>query len=439
MLNEDLKNTFGKLNKAGVNYVVLRNYLPVQNLNSKGDIDILVHPDDSERIKKILLADNWLLRIIPRVDGHTEMFKFGKEKKIYIFDIQDDLLFGKKKIKIGEVKAILNKRKLLDEYFFVPNDIHSLVLFIFRLALEKDSINDLQFARLEVLYNLSKDDKDFLEIIKKDFGEKVYELLLEILENKKNFLDRQNYKKLAIMAQENLISYQGSFLNCFWREIKNKIISYALLFRKVELIVFVGSDGSGKSTLVEKLKYFSPVFGAQIYFGWRGYYFKPMEKLEEKSVSKNKVIREINNRFKFILFNMLFPFDLFFRFLKIKKNAKYGIIIADRYPLPKKYFGKTKIIPVQKICSKLTLWLTYLLIPEPSLCFIAEADPKIIWARKEERSFNKLLDEIERSRQAEKLFKCPVKTIKTDCSIEESFNKIYEHLFEHFNSYAGKF
>lgn len=439
MLNESLKNIFSRLNKEGVNYVVLRNYLPVENLNSEKDIDILVHPVDGKRIKKILLANGWLPRILPRRDGHIEMFKLGKEKKIYVLDIQDDLLFGKEKIKIGEVEAVLNKRKLVDECFFVPNDIHSLVLFIFRLVLEKDIINSSQFAYLEALYDLSKNNKDFLETIKEDFGQTVFESLREMLENKKNFLDSQNYKKLGRLARGSFVRREKGFLADYWQKIKNKIVSYSFLFRKVQLIIFVGSDGSGKSTLVEKLKCFSPVFSNSIYLGWRGYYFKPMAKLEEKSVSKNKVIREMKNRLKFILFNALFPFDLFFRFLKIKKNAKFGIIIADRYPLPKKYFGKTKIIPVQKICSKINLWLTYLLIPRPSLCFIAEADPKIIWARKEERSFNKLLDEIERSRQAEKLFKCPVKIVRTDCSIEESFNKIYEHLFEYFNNYVERF
>jgi thymidylate kinase len=433
MLNESLKNIFSRLNKGGVNYVVLRNYLPIENLNSEKDIDILVHPRDAKRIKKVFLADGWLPRILPRRDGHMEMFKLGKEKKIYVLDIQDDLLFGKEKIKIGEVEAILNKKKFLGD-FFVPNNIHSLILFIFRLALEKDSISGSQLKHLEALYDLSKNDKDFAEIIKEDFGQTISGALREMLESKKNILDGQNYKKLAQKAREHFVRCEKGFLADYWQEIKNKAVSYSFLFRKVQLIIFVGSDGSGKSTLVEKLKYFSPVFATQIYLGWRGYYFKPMEKLEEKSASKNKVMREMENRLKFILFSALFPFDLFFRFLKIKKNAKFGIVIADRYPLPKKYFGKTKIIPVQKICSRVTLWLTYLLIPGPSLCFIAEADPKIIWARKEERSYNKLLDEIERSRQATELFKCPVKIVKTDCSIEESFNKIYEHLFEYFNN-----
>ncbi|TSC92209.1 MAG: hypothetical protein CEN91_533 [Candidatus Berkelbacteria bacterium Licking1014_85] len=438
MFNESLKNIFDRMNKAGVNYVVLRNYLPVQNLNSERDIDILIQPADAKRTKKILLADNWLPRIIPRRDGHTEMFKFGEEKKVHILDMQDDLLFGKKKIKIGEVETILNKRKLMNEDLFVPDNVHSLVLFIFRLALEKDSINNSQFAQLEALYDLSKDDKDFLEIIKKDFGQTIYESLSEILKNKTNLLDSQNYKKLARTAQEKFIRCEKGFLADCWQKIQNKIVRYIFLFKKVELIVFVGSDGSGKSTLVEKLKHLSPVFGTQIYFGWRGYYFKLLEKLEKKSTSENKAIPEIKNRLKFILFNLLLPFDLFIRFLKIKKNAEFGIIIADRYPLPKKHFGKTKIIPVQKICFKLSLGLTYLLLPKPSLCFIAEADPKIIWARKEERSFNKLLDEIDRSRQATELFKCPVKIVRTDCSIEESFNKIYQHIFEYFNKRSIK-
>jgi thymidylate kinase len=435
MLNESLKNIFSRLNKEGVNYVVLRNYLLIENLNSEKDIDILVHPRDAKRIKKVLLAGGWLPRILPRRDGHMEMFKLGKEKKIYVLDIQDDLLFGKEKIKIGEVEAILNKKKFLGD-FFVPNNIHSLVLFIFRLALEKDSISDSQLKHLEALYDFSKNDKDFAEIIKEDFGQTISEALREMLESKKNILDGQNYKKLAQKARENFVRCEKNFLADYWQKIKNKTVSFLFLFRKVQLITFVGSDGSGKSTLVEKLKYFSPVFGTQIYLGWQGYYFKLLEKLEKKSISKNKVIQEMKNRLKFILFHILFPFDLFFRFLKIKKNAKYGIIVADRYPLPKKYFGKTKIIPVQKICFKFTLWLTYLLLPEPSICFIAEADPKIIWARKEERSYNKLLDEIERSRLAKKIFNCPVITIRTDCSIEESFGEVYEHLFKHFHNYV---
>lgn len=425
------------MNKAGVNYVVLRNYLPIEDLNLKGDIDILVHPDDFERIKKILLADNWLPRIIKRRDGHLEMFKFGKEK-IYIFDIQDDLLFRGKKIKAVEVETILDKKKLLDQYFFIPNDIHSLVLFIFRLALEKDNINDAQFARLEVLYDLCRNYKDFLEIIKKDFGQTIYEALSEILKSKENLLNSQNYGKLARLAQENFLCHHESFFVNFWQKIKNKIAPYVFLFKKVELIVFVGSDGSGKSTLVEKLKYFSPVFGTQIYFGWRGYCFKFMEKLEKKSASKNRVIREVKNRLKFILFNVLLPFDLFFRFLKTKKNAKYGIIIADRYPLPKKHSGRTRLIPIQKIYHQLGLLLSYLLLPKPTLLFILTGDPKKLWERKKEASFNKLLDETERSLRAKEIFNCKSEIIRTDCPIEESFNKVYQCIFEYFNNYANK-
>lgn len=433
MLNENLKNIFSQMNEAGVNYVVLRNYLPMQNLNLEGDIDILVHPDDTKRIKKILLVDGWLKRMIPREDGHMEMFKFSQEKKAHILDIQNDLLFGPEKMKIGDTNKVLSKKKLLEGCLYAPHEIHGLILLIFRLSLEKSVISDEHFTQLEALYDLSRNNKDFFEIIKKDFGQAIRESLAEILENKKNLLDNQNYKNLAQVARKNFTSRKIGVIAQIWPKIKIKFYQCIALVRPIRLITFVGSDGSGKSTLVERLKYFSPVFRTQIYLGWRGYYFKSLEKLEKKSLSANKTVKSISDRLRFILFNSLLPIDLFIRFLKIKKNAEYGIIISDRYPLPKKYSGRSRLMPIQKIWAKFTLGLTYFLLPKPSLLFILTGDAKKLWERKKEGSFNKLLDEIERSLEAKKVFKCQSVTIKTDCSIEESFNKVYQSLFSYFS------
>lgn len=191
------------------------------------------------------------------------------------------------------------------------------------------------------------------------------------------------------------------------------------LFKPVKLIVFIGVDGSGKTTLINKLREKSPVFKTQLYLGWNDYFFKWIGKLNRRTNFSSEKARKLANRILFYIFHLLLPFDFLARYLRAKSQAKYGIIISDRYPLPKKKSG---------IYRKLSLSFTYFLLPRPSMLFILDADPEKIWKRKKEGNYEKFVAEVERINNSKNIFKCKTVIINTDCFIEESFNKTFQGL-----------
>jgi len=191
------------------------------------------------------------------------------------------------------------------------------------------------------------------------------------------------------------------------------------IFKPIKLIVFLGVDGSGKTTLINKLKKESPVFQSRLYLGWNNYFFKWIGRLNKRTDYSSKKILNLVNRISFFTFHLLLPFDFFVRYLRARLQAKHGIIISDRYPLPKKNFG---------IYRKLSLQLTYFLLPKPFLVFILTGEPKEIWKRKKEGNYEKFLAEFERVNNAKNIFKCKTIIVSTDCPIEKSFNNIFQEL-----------
>ena len=212
----------------------------------------------------------------------------------------------------------------------------------------------------------------------------------------------------------------------FFKKINN-------LIRPAKLIVFVGVNGSGKTTLVNKLKEISPVFQNQLYLGWNNYFFKSVGKLDKHFNLSNKFFGSNLNRIRLCLLYCLLPFEFFARYLQAKTKARQAIILADRYPLPKQDFYKYKAHSFQKFYKKLSLRLTHLLLPKPSLLFILVGDPKTIWLRKKKSDFNSFLIEYKRCLQADKTLNCPTIFVNTDCALEDSFNQIYKELTKFIN------
>lgn len=424
MLDNDLKNIFLAMNKEKIRYIVLRNYLPIDNLNFGDDIDIFVHPIDIEKLKKILIKNGWKLRKIPREDwGHTGAFKISSScHKVYMLDIQTNLFFSKDRIKIVDKNTIINKRKFLNNSIFAPNEVHGFFLYIFRLALEKDSLNDKHFFQAKILWEKCRENINYLKIIEKDFDHFIYKELIKIINNRELITDREYYKKLAINLRKNYPPCKANSILELWQKLKIRLSQYKNLFNKINLIVFIGVDGSGKTTLINKLREKSPVFKTQLYLGWNNYFFKWIGKLNRRTNFFSKKARKLADRILFFIFHLLLPFDFLIRYLRAKSQAKYGIIISDRYPLPKKNFG---------IYRKLSLSFTYFLLPRPSMLFIIDADPEKIWKRKKEGNYEKFKAEVERINNANNIFKCKTVIINTDCFIKESFNKTLQELISY--------
>lgn len=200
------------------------------------------------------------------------------------------------------------------------------------------------------------------------------------------------------------------------------------IFMPTKLIVFIGVDGSGKTTLIDELGKISSTYKAVVYLGWKDYFFKFVGKLDRKIYFSNKITQSVFSRVQFFLFHLFLPFDFWARYLKAKMQTKEGIIVADRYPLPKKQKSKATFLPIQKIYRNIFLHLTYFLLPKPAIIFILTGEPKTIWERKKEMDYKRFLYEFKRCSDAKNLFNCKTVEVNTDCPIENSFNKIYQKI-----------
>jgi len=150
-----------------------------------------------------------------------------------------------------------------------------------------------------------------------------------------------------------------------------------MIAQKPIKIVFLGSDGTGKSTLIryiknelEKEKKTSEVF----VFGWKDFknpIIKVFSKIYLKNKSKKKKNQERLLRFRnrSWFFYFLYYIELLSRYKKVKKSKKDYVLI-DRYFYEEIMFMSESQL---KFFKKLT--------PVPNVCFVLKSPIEIIRMR----------------------------------------------------------
>jgi thymidylate kinase len=145
-------------------------------------------------------------------------------------------------------------------------------------------------------------------------------------------------------------------------------------------IVFLGVDGSGKSTLIQEIK--NEIENCTVF------HFSPSHRYNTATVIKNP--HNKNNysitlsliKFIFLIVNSIYSY-LFF--IKNGKNNK--LIIGDRY------FYDIAIDP-RRYRLNLPSFITnliYFLVPKPDMIFVLMGDPYEIILRKKEVSLNEII------------------------------------------------
>ena len=133
--------------------------------------------------------------------------------------------------------------------------------------------------------------------------------------------------------------------------------------KKLYLISFVGTDGSGKTTLAKELEAHLKVPVKYIYFGLKEFHISWLNSWVERQGDGG------------IFFRLVFlPIEYIIR---QKKFPNYGIVILDRIP-GWAFTGK----------SKLLFWMYKIILPKTDLMVHCTGDPKLITKRKPDRSIS---------------------------------------------------
>lgn len=288
------------------------------------------------------------------------------DNKIYRIDL---LFFEKNNVELIELDAsILQKGEDLLR-------INSEKLLLNREKVEVEGVNFYKVSNLdEYEYYVSK------KAFKKDKIKNHFEYLKTICKTKtdaeiiEDFLKHEQYYQ---SFGYDLKRYRNKFLLLLSRLKNNPLLTVA----------FLGPDGSGKTTIINKLTQ-ADFFRYTPYF-----HLKPLIAKGNTTVVENPHGQNEYSKIVSIVKLVYFVFQYNFGWIKniLKYRIKSSLVIFDRYyfdlladPKRYRYSGSKKAI---KFFGKF--------IPKPDLIFVLIADAEVIYNRKQEVERNELKEQLE--------------------------------------------
>lgn len=164
--------------------------------------------------------------------------------------------------------------------------------------------------------------------------------------------------------------------------ILNKVINLVNYWKGSSTIVFLGVDGSGKTTIAKKIfKTLSPFFRVHLrYFGWNQF-FIPIFNITKRISKKNKP--KISKEKVSWFYLLVFYFELLIRYyLNILPKKILGrTIIIDRY-----FYDKLVHLKASSFKFKFFNTIT----PKPDLSILLIDHPERIHKRKKEREISEI-------------------------------------------------
>lgn len=424
MRNPFLISLFDSLNKKEVKYVVLRNYQELPESSGNSDLDIFINGSDKQQFLEILRIESTRLdgyfvsvlesEICPRycimghsiiswgimIDLHLEKIQYRgytiiSNKNIWgNVQLYNNLcvLNNKTTALIGLLKELMNNRTCSEKYYtdFINHSLDISYLTNIFSDIQKTNVAEALSALRNTIYT-KEQIKQLMSFLDKEFP---YPL----------FYSFKQIKKL-----------------------------YRIIRKSGYTIAFLGTDGSGKSAIIELIKPIlnQPFHNAVYYEHLRPNYFPSLARL---SGNKNVHIGPVTNPhgstpsgFIISLIRFLYYFlDYSVGFyMKIfpKKSFKSCVWIFDRYYYDYYFDQRRSLINLPK-------WIIRLgqaLVPEPDIIICLGADPEIIHSRKPELPIH----EVERQVKALKKFSDKHKRafwVDTGTTIEESRDAALHHI-----------
>ena len=386
-MKNKILNIFEELKTKRIKNCYLRDELTFEIfLNTlTGDIDLLINSKEYKVVKELLNDYNYFNLF----DNHA-FIDFTDDSS---FDIYNDYYERYPFINIDKVKRI-NKYKI-SNVNYLEKSIQSLILLLHPMDLFGiRGHRNYSKEREKFIKSVIEENKIFVEdYLISNFGQKFTLKLMNYIQNDEFDKIKQDNLKFKLF----MYLHKPSYFKYFLQRLKKKIIKPQ--YQKSKLIIFMGVDGSGKTTAAQNsIEFMKRYYGNNaskieyFYLGSQGGYILPLvgiaqlkdklkaflkkERVQKIDRAKNENIVSSNHG---KLKETMLVFEYIVRYIKLQYllKIKNKIVVSDRYLYD--YFRTDNTDPkVVKFFSKF--------FPKPDFIFMMEGDTQKFYDRKKEYS-----------------------------------------------------
>lgn len=419
--NSFLINLFQYLNQFEIKYCVLRNYRSLPQNTNGSDLDLWVSSNDIKKTINILneVSKNVNCQIVSYIENkYSPKFCFQNPKE----GVQIDLFYGHIYFQnhiIFEEDVIKQNIKLYNNISVLDDNLADLISLI------KEIINNGHCTpkyTQPIYQNISFYNKEYLNNNLLCFNNKFIESLYR-------FIQEKNIEKNTQLLQSK--AKQSLSIKVFFNKIKK--IKRLFSRKPGYLIAILGTDGSGKSTIINKI---TPILNEGFHKGIIYNHLRPnvlpdigvvlgkRKKAEEVTVVSNPHAEKQSGCIGSLIRWGYYMIDYTIGYLKTVFpviHTKSKVFIFDRY-----YYDY--YIDPKRFKTSLPHWILKsgeCFVPKPDLILCLGGDPEKIYSRKPETS----LQEVTRQTNVLKKFCQTHKNavwIDTCTDIETSTNQTME-------------
>jgi len=392
-----ISNVFMRLKKAGALYCVLRNYddLPERAGN---DIDIMVSREHVKAFEDHLMAasadSGWCLLKKPVLFGYGSYWFRSVNGNIIHFDVWS--LFTWKGLRWASEKSVLTGRRQHGE-IYVPSLANEAAILLLKDLVQNGEVKEKYKDFIERI--ASEHSHSFTEFLSwalgKELAREVSEKVVsgrwsEVSEEKRRI---RMAVILKALARDNLKAILGA-VNFLFYHIKSFFLG-----RNGFFLVFIGPDGSGKSTTAEEIKkslaelfprahYYHGRFGSIPELKW---YIKLIKNAKEKEIDpENDSVASLakippHGRFRAVFYLLYYSIDYLLGYGTVLRARSMGqLVIFDRY------FYDYFILGIFTKVPSFFFRICHFILPKPDLLVYLHNSPEVIHQRKPELTIDEI-------------------------------------------------
>ncbi|PBB06460.1 nucleoside/nucleotide kinase family protein [Salimicrobium humidisoli] len=395
--NSVISNLFSELKFNQIDFVLLSDF---ESEGNTGDVDIYVPLNHKYKFECTLSKLGWYERK-EGADCVVDYFYYHLDSELYLH-IKYELVFAEsffRAWKYNFSEEVLESK--VYNQFGVPRPygIHLIILYLAKTIINTSGKLDVA-KRKKIKDYLFKHKIEFQGEKEFLFAERLYELLKK--------------KDVEVHLLSKLIKAYFTINIRMIRRLKIRRTGAGIN------VLFLGTDGSGKTTLINNIQNSMQFKVSNLYLGMgeQGWKSKGVKKLQDKKINIDSL-----NQLKNMFYGLLaLPLELLIRRLDAIKTGKSRIFLIDRFP-------GFPFISSSKTYSK----LYSIVLPKPDIVIFLYGNPEILVKRKSELTIERAIRDLEKfEKVADKISDSNYISINTtEMTIDESMDIIKEIILKH--------